>query len=1004
MRKAPVLSAGIIALLLFSIIAVIPTSFAQTEKGPYIDQVRFIFREDENLALEEIRNGDLDMYHFRIALEAAPAAESDPRLQVHHRQAGSMGLFVNPATSDDSNTINPFQFREARYALNYLVDRESIVNLVQRGYGTPMIDPFGLSSPEYLNVIDIVESFGFRYNPALAEKMISDAMTGAGAQKQDGKWTYSNNPVMIRMLIRQDDTPRKSLGEIVASELEKIGFTVQKEYGDLNKATTVVYGTDPKELQWHLYTEGFAGTSVFVQYNPVVPAQMYGPWYGRMPGGQNPAFWIYQNATLDEVTQKILFFNFTSKAERNDLVRKAVQMGVQESVRIFVTQKTDPFVASANLQGLVNDFGAGITSKYTLLNVQQADGTKSLDIGVKQIHQGSWNSIGGLQDTYSRDIYSSIADTGTFRDPYLGDVIPFRAEWTDISTEGPVNRMAVDPRAQVWDPATQTWKAEGSGTSLSKVTFKPLYSNWHNGIPMDVSDLMYSQYFFFEWGTDSGEADQTVDPDYTAQASAAIPLMKGVIFSPTEIETYIDLWHYDEKEIADSGIFFASEPWEIAAATERLVVDGKLAFSRNEASVEGVSWLDPLVKEHADMIKAELLKMKSENFVPPALTTVVSVDAAAERYDASIKWIEDHDHAIISNGAFYLDSFNTAGGTITIKAFRDESYPFEVGHWSKYETPRLADITSINVPRSVVIGQPAEVSLELEVAGEPSSDATVEYFVSNKDSQLVARGNAEPEGEGKFRFELPAENTNRLSPGPNQLKVFASSNYARHFDISTSTILAAGSSSINNQTSNNQTGGGDQTPQQPSGCLIATAAFGSELTPQVQYLRNFREQYILSTSSGAAFMNAFNSIYYSFSPQVADYERGQPWLQGAVKAGLYPLFGILMASERAHFVANGGEAGSIISGALASTLIGVVYLWPATISARVQSKFSAAAKISMLILGASLVITFVGIFAGYSGLLMFSTPLIVLSIACASALAAGWLIRRAICKINTGKY
>ncbi|MCI0559335.1 MAG: hypothetical protein MN733_12645, partial [Nitrososphaera sp.] len=58
-------------------------------------------------------------------------------------------------------------------------------------------------------------------------------------------------------------------------------------------------------------------------------------------------------------------------------------------------------------------------------------------------------------------------------------------------------------------------------------------------------------------------------------------------------------------------------------------------------------------------------------------------------------------------------------------------------------------------------------------------------------------------------------------------------------------------------------------PEQPSGCLIATAAYGSELTSEVQYLRNFREQYVLSTASGSAFMNSFNSIYYSFSPQVA---------------------------------------------------------------------------------------------------------------------------------------
>jgi hypothetical protein len=70
----------------------------------------------------------------------------------------------------------------------------------------------------------------------------------------------------------------------------------------------------------------------------------------------------------------------------------------------------------------------------------------------------------------------------------------------------------------------------------------------------------------------------------------------------------------------------------------------------------------------------------------------------------------------------------------------------------------------------------------------------------------------------------------------------------------------------------------------------------------------------------------------------------------------------------------------------------------------VQSRFATAAKISVFVLGASLVLTVAGILAGYSGLLMFSTPFIVLSAASASALAAGWLIRRALCKINTGKY
>ncbi|MEK0352828.1 MAG: CFI-box-CTERM domain-containing protein, partial [Nitrosopumilus sp.] len=38
------------------------------------------------------------------------------------------------------------------------------------------------------------------------------------------------------------------------------------------------------------------------------------------------------------------------------------------------------------------------------------------------------------------------------------------------------------------------------------------------------------------------------------------------------------------------------------------------------------------------------------------------------------------------------------------------------------------------------------------------------------------------------------------------------------------------------------------------GCLIATATFGSELAPQVQQLRELRDNTILSTESGTAFM------------------------------------------------------------------------------------------------------------------------------------------------------
>ena len=77
------------------------------------------------------------------------------------------------------------------------------------------------------------------------------------------------------------------------------------------------------------------------------------------------------------------------------------------------------------------------------------------------------------------------------------------------------------------------------------------------------------------------------------------------------------------------------------------------------------------------------------------------------------------------------------------------------------------------------------------------------------------------------------------------------------------------------------------------GCLIATATYGSELSPQVQQLRELRDNSLLQTESGTAFMNSFNQFYYSFSPVIADYERENPLFKEAVKLAITPMISSL---------------------------------------------------------------------------------------------------------------
>jgi hypothetical protein len=81
--------------------------------------------------------------------------------------------------------------------------------------------------------------------------------------------------------------------------------------------------------------------------------------------------------------------------------------------------------------------------------------------------------------------------------------------------------------------------------------------------------------------------------------------------------------------------------------------------------------------------------------------------------------------------------------------------------------------------------------------------------------------------------------------------------------------------------------------QNGGGCLIATATYGSELAPQVQQLRELRDNTLLNTESGTQFIQYFNNVYYSFSPVIADYERENPYFKEAVKLAITPLISSL---------------------------------------------------------------------------------------------------------------
>ncbi|HSA98245.1 MAG TPA: CFI-box-CTERM domain-containing protein [Candidatus Nitrosotenuis sp.] len=117
--------------------------------------------------------------------------------------------------------------------------------------------------------------------------------------------------------------------------------------------------------------------------------------------------------------------------------------------------------------------------------------------------------------------------------------------------------------------------------------------------------------------------------------------------------------------------------------------------------------------------------------------------------------------------------------------------------------------------------------------------------------------------------------------------------------------------------------------EEKKGCLIATAAFGSELAPQVQLLREVRDNVLFSTSSGTSFMGGFNTLYYSFSPTVADWERQNPAFKEAVKITITPMLSTLSILNYVHI---GSEAEMLGYGIGIMMLnIGMYFVAPAVV-------------------------------------------------------------------------
>ncbi|WP_333639203.1 ABC transporter substrate-binding protein [Pyrobaculum aerophilum] len=712
---------ALLAILILNILLLAQYTPPHTNPGPAADRIIGKSVPIEQAA-SAVKAGDIDVYIFGMRASLAAPLKGDPTVMLYTAAAGFNSIILNPAPENPS-CLNPFADRDIRFAMQFVIDRDYIANEIFKGFAVPMYTWLSQYDPTYAIIADIITQLGIKYDMDYARTIVEQRMSELGATKgPDGKWYCQGKPVTIIGLIRVEDE-RKDIGDAFASALEQLGFTVDRKYVTFEVAIQTVYGTDPAEFQWHFYTEGW-GKVALDRWDLSSIAQYCASWFGYMPGWQTTGWYNYANATIDELTDRIYKGNFKSINEYVDLYRKASQMCIEESIRVFVVTTLNAYVANPNLQGVTNDLGAGLRASVFNARNWYVPGKDVVYVGHRYVWTASsaWNPVplGGFTDVYSVDWYRMIYDPAMWNHPFTGEPMPYRVSYV-VETKGPDGAFELPADAYRWDAKQKAWVSVAGEKAKSKVVFnyaKYIGANWHHGQPIKLADVLFIYAWYWDIANDPNKVAR--ESGVASYVNGTMAIIKGIrILNDTAIEVYIDFWHFDPNYIASWAVVTPDMPWEVYYAVDQLVyVKQTHAASRSGATKYNVPWLSLILRDHAkaaaDVLQEALDQVIfPENWFKIGNKTLFTKDEALARYRAAIDWFNQYRHMIISQGPFYLYAIDTANQYIELRAFRDPTYPYKPGaFYFGVATP--VSIKAINIP-TIAVGQSGTVSISLEV-------------------------------------------------------------------------------------------------------------------------------------------------------------------------------------------------------------------------------------------------------------------------------------------------
>src|SRR5690606_16906070 len=238
---------------------------AQVRTGAWVDEVIVTEEASPAAAITRLEAGEFDLYAFALSdATLLQRVEASPVLAYSRSFGSSNELTFNPYGPEfNDGRLNPFWVARIREAMNWLIDRDYIVEELMAGMAVPKHFPITSAFPDYARYADTARALELKYayDPERARRIIAEEMEKLGAQLIDGVWHYKGQPVEIIVLIRIEDE-RRAIGDYVASQLEDVGFVVQRLYRSATDAAPLWQSADAAEGRMHIYTGAWVTTAI----------------------------------------------------------------------------------------------------------------------------------------------------------------------------------------------------------------------------------------------------------------------------------------------------------------------------------------------------------------------------------------------------------------------------------------------------------------------------------------------------------------------------------------------------------------------------------------------------------------------------------------------------------------------------------------------------------------------------------------------------------------------